>query len=42
MDKDLFYNWLKNFKKPDTTTSNVRISNCLRVEKSHSGSLRAI
>lgn len=42
MDKDLFYNWLKNFKKLDTTTSNARISNCLTVEKSHSGSLRAI
>ena len=33
MDKDLFYNWLKNFKKLDTTTSNARTSNCLRIEK---------
>ena len=33
MDKDLFYNWLKNFKKLDSTTSNARTSNCLRIEK---------
>ena len=33
MDRDLFYNWLKSFKKLDTTTSNARTSNCLRIEK---------
>lgn len=33
MDKELFYNWLKSFKKLDTTTSNARTSNCLRIEK---------
>ncbi|WP_243109571.1 AAA family ATPase [Dehalobacter sp. 14DCB1] len=33
MNKDLFYNWLKSFKKLDSTTSNTRSSNCLRIEK---------
>jgi len=33
MNKDLFYNWLKSFKKLDLTTSNTRSSNCLRIEK---------
>jgi MoxR-like ATPase len=33
MDKELFYNWLKSFKKLDSTTSNARTSNCLRIEK---------
>lgn len=33
MNRDLFYTWLKGFKKLDTTTSNARSSNCLRIEK---------
>ncbi len=33
MNKDLFYNWLTGYKKLDTTTTNARISNCLRIEK---------
>lgn len=33
MNKELFYNWLKTYKKLDATTSNTRTSNCLRVEK---------
>lgn len=33
MDKELFNNYLKSFKKLDPTTSNVRTSNCLRIEK---------
>lgn len=32
MNKDLFYNWLKSFKRLDTTTCNARTSNCLRIE----------
>ena len=33
MEKELFNNYLKSFKKLDPTTSNVRTSNCLRIEK---------
>lgn len=33
MNNDLFLNWLKSFKKLDTTTSNARSSNCHRIEK---------
>lgn len=33
MNRDLFYNWFKSFKKLDTTTSNARILNCMRIEK---------
>lgn len=33
MNKDLFYTWLKAFKKLDTTTINARTSNCQRIEK---------
>ena len=33
MNKDLFHNWLKSFKKLDSTTSSTRSSNCLRIER---------
>ncbi len=33
MNKELFYIWLKTYKKLDATTSNTRTSNCLRIEK---------
>lgn len=36
MDKNLFYLWLKDFKKLDNTTSNTRASNCQRIEKYYS------
>jgi hypothetical protein len=33
MNRNLFHNWLRSFKKLDTTTSNARTSNCARIEK---------
>lgn len=35
MDKELFNNWLKGFKKLGMTTSDARTSNCQRLEKSY-------